>query len=101
MAQVVLVFNSDDNFGKYIDQLVNAAATGDLTSWFVVGLQHMVVGTDLPAPSLDGLTNDYVFTYKDEEALETALNAATLPVTWDIKNKGGQYVLAGLSGAIT
>ena len=101
MAQTVLMFNSDDNFGKYIDQLVNAAATGDLTSWFVVGLQHMVVGTDLPAPNLAGLSNDYVFTYKDEEMLETALNAATLPVTWDIKNKGAQYVLAGLSGAIT
>lgn len=101
MAQVVLTFKSDEDFGKYIDQLVNAAATGDLTSWFVVGIQHMVVGTDLPTPSLGGLTNDYVFTYKDEETLETALNAATLPVTWDIKNKGAMFVLAGLSGAIT
>lgn len=101
MAQVVLTFKSDDDFGKYIDQLVNAAATGDLTSWFVVGIQHMVVGTDLPAPDLDGLSNDYVYTYKDESSLEAAINAATLPVTWDIKNKGAMYVLAGLSGAIT
>lgn len=101
MAQIVLTFKSDEDFGKYIDQLVNAAATGNLTSWFIVGIQHMIVGTDLPAPSLGGLTNDYVFTYKDEESLETALNAATFPATWDIKNKGAMYVLAGLSGAIT
>lgn len=101
MAQIVLTFKSDDDFGRYIDQLVNAAATGGLTSWFVVGIQHMIVGTDLPAPSLAGLTNDYVFTYKDEKAFQTALNAATFPVTWDIKNKGAMYVLAGLSGAIT
>ena len=101
MAQVVYVFNSDDEFGKYIDQLVNAAATASLTSWFIVGTSHMVAGTDLPAPSLAGLTNDYVFTFASEKSLQTALNAVTLPATWDIKNKGAQYVLAGLSGAIT
>lgn len=101
MAQVVLVFKSDEDFGKYIDQLVNAAATASLTSWFIVGTSHMIAGTDLPAPSLAGLTNDYVFAYADEKSLETALNAATFPATWDSKNKGGMFVLAGLSGAIT
>ena len=99
--EVVYIFKSDDDFGKYIDQLVNAAATADLTSWFVVGASHMAIGTDLPTPDLTGLSNDYVYTYKDESSLEAAINAATLPVTWDIKNKGGMFVLAGLSGAIT
>ena len=101
MAQVAYTFNSDNDFGRYIDQLVIAAATANLTSWFIVGSSHMAVGTDLPAPDLTGLSNDYVYTYKDETSLEAALNTVTLPVTWDIKNKGGMYVLAGLSGAIT
>lgn len=101
MAKVVHVFKSDDEFGKYIDQLVNAVLTGSIDDWYIIGIQHMLTGTDLPAPSLAGLTNSYVFSYADEETLETALNAATFPATWDIKNKGAMYVLAGLSGAIT
>ena len=99
MAEVVKTFVDEESFGQYLAQLDDAGLGSNITKYMIEGNYHILVGTDLPeADPLDTFENDNCVLLRDEKRLEAFLENTILPTTWNIKNKGGMYVYAGLDG---
>ncbi|GAH74969.1 unnamed protein product, partial [marine sediment metagenome] len=99
MAAVVIRLNSVNELSKYLNQVVLEGKAADIDRVIVKGLKFLVLGEDLNAYT--GVSpSENATILADEEALLNFLVNGTLPTTWNVKNVGLKYLLAGISGTV-